>query len=141
MFTRIALRTAAAVVSSLLDSRNVRRSEGLAHPEADVLPARDRRTGLKGLTSILVGWAFKIAWPAHTIRPLSYPRIHLVGRMKTRGQRENVSIAASPRRVEFLLDVLTALLMTFAAALVLIQASARYGIPADQLNFLVLSSS
>jgi len=61
--------------------------------------------------------------------------------MKTRGQRENISIAASPRRVEFLLDVLTALLMTFAAALVLIQASARYGIPADQLNFLVLSSS
>jgi len=56
-------------------------------------------------------------------------------------QKENISIAASTGRVEFLLDALTALLMTFAAALVLIQVSARYGIPEDQLNFLVLSSN
>ena len=57
-------------------------------------------------------------------------------------QKENISIAASSTgRVEFLLDALTALLMTFAAALVLIQASARYGIPADQLNLLMLSSN
>jgi hypothetical protein len=58
-----------------------------------------------------------------------------------RGQKENVSIAASTGCVEFVLDALTAMLMTLAAALVLIQASARYGIPADQLNLLVLSSS
>jgi len=141
MFARIALVAAAAVVSSLLGSRNVRRSHGPAHPRADVLPARDRRAGLKSLTSILAGWVVKIAQPATPSVPSAVFGNDLVGRMKMRGQKEKISPAASTGRVEFLLDAMTALLMVFAAALVLIQASARYGIPADQLNSLVLLGS
>jgi hypothetical protein len=42
-------------------------------------------------------------------------------------QKTNISIATG--RVGFLLDALTALLMTFAGALVLIEATVRYGLP------------
>ena len=56
-----------------------------------------------------------------------------------RSRNAHIPTASSTVRVAFLIDVLTALLITFAAALVLIQASVRYGVWTDQLNTLILS--
>ena len=48
----------------------------------------------------------------------------------------NVSNAVAPKRAEFGLQLLTAILITFAVGFVLLQLSVRFGVPVDNFDAL-----
>jgi hypothetical protein len=58
--------------------------------------------------------------------------------MKMHVYKTDLSLVASTGQVQFVMDAMAALLITFSAAFGLIQAGARYGIQLNDLDFLVL---